>query len=200
MQQFSPLDYYSKSNIASRPGKRGNSNQLKFEDLRAIPFVGSWSQLKQNVPGYFGVGTALQTMKELGKWKEVQSLFNNVLYFRTLIDNSMMSMLKSFFPLTAYIQNDPLFGPVWQLIKNEFDLTEKLVLELAGADQLMQEDKTGRASILLRDKIVLPLLTIQQYALHQLHNTSLTEDQKATYEKLVTRSMFGIINAARNSA
>ncbi len=200
MQQFSPLDYYSKSNIASRPGKRGNSNQLKFEDLRAIPFVGSWSQLKQNVPGYFGVGTALQTMKELGKWKEVQSLFNNVLYFRTLIDNSMMSMLKSFFPLTAYIQNDPLFGPVWQLIKNEFDLTEKLVLELAGADQLMQEDKTGRASILLRDKIVLPLLTIQQYALHQIHNTSLTEDQKATYEKLVTRSMFGIINAARNSA
>ena len=200
MQQFSPLDYYSKSNIASRPGKRGNSNQLKFEDLRAIPFVGSWSQLKQNVPGYFGVGTALQTMKELGKWKEVQSLFNNVLYFRTLIDNSMMSMLKSFFPLTAYIQNDTLYGPVWQLIKNEFDLTEKLVLELAGADQLMQEDKTGRASILLRDKIVLPLLTIQQYALHQLHNTSLTEDQKATYEKLVTRSMFGIINAARNSA
>ncbi|NKQ99662.1 phosphoenolpyruvate carboxylase, partial len=58
LQQFSPLDYYSKSNIASRPSKRGSGGNLKFEDLRAVPFVGSWSQLKQNVPGFFGVGTA----------------------------------------------------------------------------------------------------------------------------------------------
>jgi phosphoenolpyruvate carboxylase len=200
MQQFSPLNYYSKSNIASRPGKRGNADQLRFEDLRAIPFVGSWSQLKQNVPGFFGVGTALQKMKDAGKWEAVQSLFNNVLFFRTLIDNSMMSMLKSFFPLTAYIKNDPTYGPVWEMIKNEFDLTEQLVLTLAGNQQLMQEDPTGRASILMRDKIVLPLLTIQQYALHQLHNQTLTNEQKMVYEKLVTRSMFGIINAGRNSA
>lgn len=200
MQQFSPLNYYSKSNIASRPGKRGNAEQLKFEDLRAIPFVGSWSQLKQNVPGYFGVGTALQQMKDNGKWEQVQSLFNNVLFFRTLIDNSMMSMLKSFFPLTASIQHDPVYGPVWEMIKQEFDLTKKLVLELANTNQLMQDDQTGRASILMRDKIVLPLLTIQQYALHQLRTGKLTDTQKATYEKLVTRSMFGIINAARNSA
>jgi phosphoenolpyruvate carboxylase len=200
MQQFSPLNYYSKSNIASRPGKRGNSTELKFEDLRAIPFVGSWSQLKQNVPGYFGVGTALNTMKEKGKWDEVKDLFNNSPFFRTLIDNSMMSMLKSFFPLTTYIKDDPLYGAVWELIKKEYDLTKELVLELANNNQLMQDDKTGRASILLRDKIVLPLLTIQQYALHQLHNKKLTEEQKIIYEKLITRSMFGIINAARNSA
>ena len=200
MQQFSPLNYYSKSNIASRPGKRGNSTELKFEDLRAIPFVGSWSQLKQNVPGYFGVGTALNTMKEKGKWDEVKDLFNNSPFFRTLIDNSMMSMLKSFFPLTTYIKDDPLYGAVWELIKKEYDLTKELVLELANNNQLMQDDKTGRASILLRDKIVLPLLTIQQYALHQLHKEKLNEEQKIIYEKLITRSMFGIINAARNSA
>lgn len=200
MQQFSPLNHYSKSNIASRPGKRGNAEQLRFEDLRAIPFVGSWSQLKQNVPGYFGVGTALQQMKDNGKWNQVQSLFNNVLFFRTLIDNSMMSMLKSFFPLTAYIQQDPVYGPVWEMIRKEFDLTKKLVLELANASQLMQNDSTGRASILMRDKIVLPLLTIQQFALNQLRTGKLNDTQKATYEKLVTRSMFGIINAARNSA
>ena len=200
MQQFSPLNYYSKSNIASRPGKRGNADQLRFEDLRAIPFVGSWSQLKQNVPGYFGVGTALQEMKDNGKWEEIKLLFNNVLFFRTLIDNSMMSMLKSFFPLTAHIKKDPIYGPVWEMIKNEFDLTEKLVLELAGSQHLMQDDKVARASILMRDKIVLPLLTIQQYALKMLHESTLTETEKAPYEKLVTRSMFGIINAARNSA
>jgi phosphoenolpyruvate carboxylase len=200
MQQFSPLNYYSKSNIASRPAKRGNSGGLRFEDLRAIPFVGSWSQLKQNVPGFFGVGTALQQMKERGLWNDTKAMFRNVLFFRTLIDNSMMSMLKSFFPLTEYVKKDPQFGPVWEIIKNEYDLTSKLVLELADASTLMEEDKAGKASIQMRDKIVLPLLTIQQYALNKLHNEEVDASLKPMYEKLVTRSMFGVINAARNSA
>lgn len=200
MQLFSPLNYYSKSNIASRPAKRGSAGGLRFEDLRAIPFVGSWSQLKQNVPGFFGVGTALQQMKEKGYWEDIKAMFRNVLFFRTLVDNSMMSMLKSFFPLTEYIKDDPEYGPVWQLVKDEFDLTEKLVLELADTSILMEDDLPGRASIQMRDHIVLPLLTIQQYALHQLRKPVITESEKEVYEKLVTRSMFGIINAARNSA
>ncbi len=200
LQQFSPLDYYSKSNIASRPSKRGGGGSLKFEDLRAVPFVGSWSQLKQNVPGYFGVGTALRQMKEKGLWNDVKAMFRNVLFFRTLIDNSMMSMLKSSFALTQYVKDDPQYGPIWQLIKDEFDLTRRLVLQLANAADLMDDDQPGRASIQMRDKIVLPLLTIQQYALHQLHQHETNEELKTVYEKLVTRSMFGIINAARNSA
>ncbi len=200
LQQFSPLNYYSKSNIASRPSKRGGSGGLRFEDLRAVPFVGSWSQLKQNVPGYFGVGTALQQMKEKGLWEDVKAMFRNVLFFRTLIDNSMMSMLKSSFALTQYIKDDPTYGEIWELIKKEFDLTYQLVLELSDSSELMQDDKTGRASIQMRDKIVLPLLTIQQYALHQLHKETISPEMKVVYEKLVTRSMFGIINAARNSA
>ncbi|MES2330945.1 MAG: phosphoenolpyruvate carboxylase [Bacteroidota bacterium] len=200
LQQFSPLNYYSKSNIASRPAKRGGGGELRFEDLRAVPFVGSWSQLKQNVPGYFGVGTALQHIKDRGMWEDVKAMFRNVLFFRTLIDNSMMSMLKSTFALTQYIKDDPKYGAIWELIKNEFDLTAKLVLELSDSTELMQEDKTGRASIQMRDKIVLPLLTIQQYALHQLHMKETDPSMKEVYEKLITRSMFGIINAARNSA
>ena len=200
LQQFSPLNYYSKSNIASRPAKRGNGGGLRFEDLRAVPFVGSWSQLKQNVPGYFGVGTALQHMKERGLWEDTKAMFRNVLFFRTLIDNSMMSMLKSSFALTQYIKDDPTYGAIWELIKKEFDLTATLVLELSDSTQLMQDDRTARASIQMRDKIVLPLLTIQQYALHQLHEKETDPAMKEVYEKLITRSMFGIINAARNSA
>ncbi len=83
MQLFSPLNYYSKSNIASRPAKRGGGGGLRFEDLRAIPFVGSWSQLKQNVPGFFGVGTALQQMKDKGYWEDMKAMFRN-LFFRLL--------------------------------------------------------------------------------------------------------------------
>ena len=200
LQKFSPLNYYSKSNIASRPAKRGAGNTLKFEDLRAIPFVGSWSQMKQNVPGFYGVGTALQVLKEKGMWKEVQSLFNNIAFFRTLIDNSMMSMVKSNFAITKYVDKDPQFSEIWTTIKNEFLLTTQLYLELSGGKSLMENDTVGKHSILLRDRIVLPLLTIQQYALGKMQEEGLSQASKNAYEKLLTRTMFGIINAARNSA
>ena len=199
LQKFSPLNYYSKSNIASRPAKRGEGSSLKFEDLRAIPFVGSWSQLKQNVPGFFGVGTALQVLKEKGMWKQVQSLFNNIGFFKTLIDNSMMSMVKSSFAITKYIDNDPEYSAIWNEIKEEFKLTTQLYLELSNTQSLMENDILAKHSILLRDRIVLPLLTVQQYALCSVQVPTISSELKASYEKLLTRTMFGIINAARNS-
>jgi phosphoenolpyruvate carboxylase len=196
--RMSPLKYYGDSNIASRPTKRNAAVALRFEDLRAIPFVGSWSQIKQNVPGYFGLGTAFQNFANNGRFGEIKALYNEDAFFRTLMDNSMMSMLKSFFPLTEYMAADPEFGPFRKLIQDEYELTKKWVLELSNNKELMQHDAIGRKSINLRDKIVLPLLTIQQYALQQL-NAGAIDKMKPLYEKLVTRSMFGIINAARNS-
>jgi len=200
LQKYSPLNYYGKSNIASRPTKRGLKNELSFSDLRAIPFVGSWSQLKQNVPGYFGVGTALQVLKEKGLWEAVVSLFNTSSFFRTLIDNSMMSMVKSNFAITKYVENDPTFNTFRQIIKDEFILTTQLYLELNKCNSLMEKDTLAKHSILLRDRIVLPLLTIQQYALCKLQDPSIETSLNEAYEKLVTRTMFGVINAARNSA
>lgn len=200
LQKYSPLNYYSKSNIASRPAKRGSGSSLSFSDLRAIPFVGSWSQLKQNVPGFYGVGTALQVLKEKGKWEEVQSLFNNISFFRTLIDNSMMSMVKSNFAITKHVASDTAFNSIWQNIKEEFKLTTQLYLELSHAKSLMENDVVSKHSILLRDRIVLPLLTIQQYALGKIQEVKDNPTELASYEKLLTRTMFGIINAARNSA
>jgi phosphoenolpyruvate carboxylase len=199
LQKYSPLNYYSKSNIASRPAKRGAGNTLKFEDLRAIPFVGSWSQLKQNVPGFYGVGTALQVMKEKGMWKEVQSLFNNIGFFKTLVDNSMMSMVKSSFSITKHIEHDAEFSEIWNIIREEFKLTTQLYLELNNANSLMENDTVAKHSILLRDRIVLPLLTLQQYALCRVQAPNIDASLKEAYEKLLTRTMFGIINAARNS-
>ena len=200
LQKFSPLNYYGKSNIASRPTKRGLKNEVSFSDLRAIPFVGSWSQLKQNVPGYYGVGTALQVLKEKGLWNEVVSLFNTSSFFRTLIDNSMMSMVKSNFAITKYVENDPRFNTFRQTIKDEFTLTTQLYLELTKCNSLMEKDTLAKHSILLRDRIVLPLLTIQQYALCKLQDPIIETNLKEAYEKLLTRTMFGVINAARNSA
>lgn len=204
LERMSTLNYYSKTNIGSRPSKRNQSDKLNFADLRAIPFVGSWSQLKQNVPGFFGVGTALKNYEDNNEWQKVSDLYNNSLFFKTLIENSMMALSKSFFPLTAYMKNDKEFGEFWQLIYTEFLETKRLLLKLSGYKELMENYPDGKASVELREKIVLPLLTIQQYALLKIkelkESKNPDEKQIAIYEKIVTRSLFGNINASRNSA
>jgi phosphoenolpyruvate carboxylase len=204
LEQMSTLKYYAKTNIGSRPSKRSKSTTLDFADLRAIPFVGSWSQLKQNVPGFFGVGSALKHFEDNNQWDKVQNLYNNSLFFRTLLENSMMSLAKSFFPLTAYMKKDPEFGPFWQIIYDEFLETKRLLLKIAGHKELMENYPDGKASIDIRERIVLPLLTIQQYALLKISELNKEENPDLnlikTYEKIVTRSLFGNTNASRNSA
>lgn len=203
LEQRSTLNYYAKTNIGSRPSKRKAAAQLDFADLRAIPFVGSWSQMKQNVPGFFGVGTALAAFETSGRWEAVQQLFQHSLFFRTLLENSMMSLAKSFFPLTSYLQQDPEFGDFWNSIYDEFTLTKTMLLKIAGHTELMENYPDGKASIKMREEIVLPLLTIQQYALmkiNEIRQGKETSDLLDTYEKLVTRSLFGNTNASRNSA
>ncbi|WGD35291.1 phosphoenolpyruvate carboxylase [Olleya sp. YS] len=204
LEHMSTLKYYAKTNIGSRPSKRGKAEGLVFEDLRAIPFVGSWSQLKQNVPGFFGVGTALKYYEDAGEFEKAQRLFKTSSFFKTLIENSMMSLSKSFFDLTKYMSDDPEYGEFWNVIYNEYKTSKRLILKLTGYDELMQEEPSGKASIRVRESIVLPLLTIQQYALKQIQELEKEEtkdtDLIAVYEKLVTRSLFGNINASRNSA
>lgn len=204
LEQMSTLNYYAKTNIGSRPSKRKQSAQLNLDDLRAIPFVGSWSQLKQNVPGFFGVGTALKHFEEKNRWAEVENLYQSSLFFRTLIENSMMALSKSFFPLTAYMKKDPEFGAFWQLIYDEFLETNRLLLKLSGFKELMENYPDSKASVAMREKIVLPLLTIQQFALLKIKELKETPEENAekiaVYEKIVTRSLFGNINASRNSA
>lgn len=204
LENMSTLKYYAKTNIGSRPSKRKSSDTLDFSDLRAIPFVGSWSQLKQNVPGFFGVGSALQKFEDEGRFEEVVRFYNNSKFFKSLIDNSMMSMKKSFFDLTRYMENDPEFGEFWRLIYAEFLNSKRLVLKLANQTELMQDYPESKASIEVREEIVLPLLTIQQYALKKvkdLQSESEADQLKiAVYEKIITRSLFGNINASRNSA
>ncbi|WP_313215164.1 phosphoenolpyruvate carboxylase [Soonwooa sp.] len=197
LQEMSTLEYYGKTNIGSRPSKRGADGELKFEDLRAIPFVGSWSQLKQNVPGFYGFGTALKILKDEGRFDEVKFLYQHSDFFKTLVLNSMMSMNKTYFPLTYYMKENEKFGEFWNVLFDEFKLSKELMLELTGFKVLMQEEPLNRKSVLIREKIVLPLLSIQQYALMQIQKNT---HNKGVYEKLVIRSLFGNINASRNSA
>jgi len=200
--QISPLRFYSETNIGSRPTKR-KKGKMNMEDLRAIPFVGSWSQIKQNVTGYYGVGTALQKKEEQGRLGEVKKLYQNSLFFKTLIDNCEMAMKKSFFPLTEYLSNDKKFGEIWNMIYEEYEITKKYLFKLTGNNELMAEYPVEQLSVSMREKMILPLVTIQQFAManiREIEEEQVKDPLKETYQKLAMRCSFGIINAGRNSA
>ena len=197
LENKSTLKYYGKTNIGSRPDKRGDKEQLDLEDLRAIPFVGSWSQLKQNVPGYYGVGTALQALVAEGKTDQLKQLFHGVPFFKALILNSMMALSKCYFELTAYIAEDDAYHDFWNMLLDEYRLSKEMVLMISGYRALMEEEPVSKKSIEIRERIVLPLLAIQQYALQKIERKS---KHQPFYEKIVERSLYGNINASRNSA
>jgi len=202
LEEMSTLKYYAMTNIGSRPAKRGGSSKLAFEDLRAIPFVGAWSQLKQNVPGFYGLGTALKEQADAGNWDACVSLYQRSRFFRALISNSMQSMKKTNFALTRYMASDPRFGQFWTTLHEEYELSRAMVLKISGQKWLLEDNHRSRMSIQLRERVVLPLLTVQQYALMQIQKARESDESEhlALYESMVMRSLFGNINASRNSA
>ena len=203
LEKMSTIKYYAKTNIGSRPSKRSDSSsEFNFESLRAIPFVGSWSQLKQNVPGFYGLGTALNYFYNKKKFREVKSLYREVPFFRALVSNSMMSLTKSFFQLTSYMSNDEEFGNFWDLIFEEYKLTKKMLLKVSDFKELMENEPANKLSIQTRENIVLPLITIQQYALQNIKEIekNKSKNRLEIFERMITRSLFGNINASRNSA
>jgi phosphoenolpyruvate carboxylase len=201
---MSVLKYYGEANIGSRPGKRNQSDKLNFEDLRAIPFVGAWSQMKQNVPGFFGVGTSLKKIEQEGLLADCIDLYQSSLFFRTLVANSMQSICKSYFKLTEYMKHDKEFGEFWAWIHDEYQLSIEMLLKVSGQKELMQTPPFLKDSIQLREEIVLPLITIQQYALIKIREMDLKNETNtrkySILQKLVIRSLYGNINASRNSA
>lgn len=195
LEEMTTLKYYGATNIGSRPTKRNQDAKLRLKDLRAIPFVGSWGLVRQNVPGYYGLGTALNSYAD--NFEVVEDLYEHSAFFRSLILNSIMSMKKSYFPLTSYMKNDKKYGEFWKNLRKEYELTKKLVLKLTKQNELMENEELARKSISMREKIILPLLSIQQYALQKIQED---DTNKEIYEKMVVRALFGNINASRNSA
>ncbi|WP_442589596.1 phosphoenolpyruvate carboxylase [Pedobacter sp. AW31-3R] len=199
LERFSPLTLLSKITISSRPVKRSSGEKLRLEDLRAISFVTSWGQLKQNIPGFYGVGTALKNQEAIGNWDNIVKTYQQSGYFKTIIDNCMMSMSKSDFSITAHFAKDPDFGDFWKMLNNEYETAKEMLLKLAGHSALMENYPVEKRSIAVREKIVLPLVLIQHYALEKLQQ-QLDETESQSYEKLAIRTVYGIVNAGRNSA
>jgi len=199
LERFSPLSLLSKITISSRPVKRSSGEKLRLEDLRAISFVTSWGQLKQNIPGFYGIGTALKNQEQSGNWENIRTTYRESGYFKTIIDNCMMSMSKADFSITAHFANDPEYGDFWTMLHKEYERSKEMLLKLADHTTLMENYPVEKRSVAVREKIVLPLVLIQHFALEKLQD-QLTEEELQSYEKLAIRTVYGIVNAGRNSA
>src|SRR3546814_290211 len=137
LEKFSPLKLLSQINISSRPVKRNSNAKLKLSDLRMISFVTSWSQLKQGIPGFYGVGTALEDIERQGLWSEVQHLYQSSGMFKTIIDNCSMAMSKINFDITSYLSKDEKFGEFWDVMYEEFERTKKYLLKISDRNTPM---------------------------------------------------------------
>jgi phosphoenolpyruvate carboxylase len=114
-----------------------------------------------------------------------------------------MAMKKCFFPLTAYLSNHKDYGEIWHKIFDEYELTLRYLLLLTDKNELMADYPVDQLSIQMRERIVLPLTTIQQYAMSRIRSIEEQGEKdtlKDALERLVVRCSFGIINAGRNSA
>jgi len=201
LQEITPLNYLAAANIGSRPAKRNRDNQLKLEDLRAIPFGGAWMQMKQNILGYYGIGSAVQTLINLDKQAlhRLQYLYQHSLFFKGLIDNSMQSLATTNFEITRHLQKDLKFGCFWQKLHDEALLSARMLFLVSGHNKLIADNPVKELSTNFREQIIIPLLLIQQYAMDKLRKLNSDTDEYAAYEHLVRKSLAASINASRNS-
>lgn len=202
MQKYSPLNFFGKANIGSRPDKRNQGGEVKLESLRAIPFVGSWSQNKQNVPGYYGFGEALRQLYAKYGDADIAGLYQRSRFFRTLVENSQMVLEKSNFDVTAFAKDDSEFADMWNNIRMEYERSKEYLLKASGSTVLMEKNPKDKLSVQLRESIIRPLVLIQQFALREVDQSLAAgqTERAEIYGALVVRCSFGLINAGRNSA
>jgi len=204
LDKHSPLPLFDHLTIASRPVARHSTQKLELANLRAIPFVATWSVLKIQIPGFYGLGTALQSLIDSGREPELVRLYRDSRFFRTLLDNAAMSLLKSRFDVSAHLGQDSEIGPLWRRIRDEANTVERCILRISHQPYLLANDPLIRASVKLREEIVLPLLVVvhEAFARYNEHRVAGTLSSEAALDarKMALKGIAAVINATRNAA
>jgi phosphoenolpyruvate carboxylase len=162
--QATPVRYISRLPIASRPAARRGLEQL--EDLRAIPWVFSWTQTRMMLPTWYGVGSALaERIADPAALRRYRRMYADWSFFRTLVDNCMMGVAKA--DLAAARQYVRLVEPaslgrrVFAAITSEFERTRRALLAVSGCREILDRSPAIQRSIRLRNPYTDPLNFIQ---------------------------------------
>ncbi|APC96632.1 phosphoenolpyruvate carboxylase [Francisella frigiditurris] len=201
LTEITPLKYISDMNIGSRPAKRNSGEEIKFNDLRAIPYGTSWMQMKQNILAFYGLGTAIDTLakEDQTNLDILKRIYNRSLIIKGIFDNALQSIGQTNFDLTKHISKDNEYSDFWKELHNEYTLAKKYLFSITNKDEsFLHPNPVKEKSIQMRDDITLPLGILQQYALNCLRNNP-NHRFAELLKTIIKKSLAANINANQNS-
>jgi len=184
-RSITPIDVIERLNIGSRPASRRSGQGI--ENLRAIPWVFSWAQIRVGFPGVFGFGAALDLAIEEYGLENIRDLLKNQIYFRAMINDVEMVLAKSELGIGRRYAGlaDAQQQNIFPVIQAEFDLATRRILELKQLDGLLDDQRVLQRNIRLRNPYVDPLHLLQidllsRWRESECQDTPVLEALKAT--------------------
>jgi phosphoenolpyruvate carboxylase len=198
-QTATPLDEIKRLHIGSRPAARGKSSEVT--KIRAIPWVFSWMQSRFNLPGWFGLGSALAAANDDALLRE---MYKGWPLFKTILDNAEMSLLKADMDIASlYVDLVPdkeLGREMFGTIRAEYDRTREIVLAISGHAELLDEEPVTQHAVQLRNPYVDPLNYIQVEMLRRIRALSDPESEEAeALREVISITINGIAAGLRNT-
>jgi phosphoenolpyruvate carboxylase len=197
-RSFTPVEELSLLALGSRPSKRPGGDDDLLASLRAIPWVFAWTQNRCLLPAWYGCGTALAGIDSR---RDLRRLYRSFPFFRSLVENLEMTLAKSSLEIArGYLTLvPPEAEPVrlFAAIAAEHERTTHAVLEIVGADALLDRHPVVQRSIALRNPYVDPMNAIQVDLLGR--HRAADDDGRELVRRPLLRSIAGIAAALRNT-
>ncbi|WP_163528773.1 phosphoenolpyruvate carboxylase [Halobacillus ihumii] len=198
--EATPLQELGELNIGSRPMKRKDS--MKFENLRAIPWVFAWTQNRQLIPAWYAAGTGLEdyASRSDDHLKQLQHMYENWPFFRSTIHNLQMALTKADIhtaqEYTTLVKDQDLGERIFQNIVEEYERTKQVLLKITGNEELLDQQPTIQESVKLRNPYVDPMNFLQVELIKDLREYG-DDNEETLTEVLLTIS--GIAAGLRNT-